>query len=102
MSENKTDSPGLTINQAKGQIAQLENEYNKKLMALQKAERAVSAATKECLESLQTLTMSQTQFFKGVIDIQNKQLAEKNELPAPVKTPKKSARRDNVDKETSV
>ena len=94
MSDGKTEQKGLTIDKAKEQIAQLENTYNGKMLALQKVEREVSAATKECLEALQALTVAQAQFFRGVIDIQNKQLAEKNSI----KTPTKSARRDNVAK----
>jgi len=92
MSESKK---GLTIDQAKEQIAQLENAYSGKLLALQKVEKEVASATKECLEALQLLTVSQTQFFRGVIDIQNKQLSEKN-TDKPATPPKKSARRDNV------
>ncbi len=103
MAENK----GVTIEQAKEQIAKLEGAYSAKMQELNQAEKSVAALKSECFAKLQELTLTQTQFYRGVIDIQNKQLADLNNQLTKASTPakpvvtKKSARRDNVSTEQS-
>lgn len=92
-----TEQKVLTIDQAKEKISKLENAYSNKLDELSKAEKVVNKLKAECLEKLQELSVSQNQFLKGVIDIQNKQLEELNaKVESQKKALKKSSRKDNL------
>jgi len=97
MSEQKS----MTVEQAKERLAKLEESYNSLAQELDAAEKKADELRLKCFTKLKELTVTQNQFYKGVIDLQNKQIADlskqvslqKKEPHAPVK---KSQRRDNV------
>ena len=111
------EKKGMPIDQARAHISKLEEEYSSDMDALGEMEkelreveknyyeslRKVSDKRRKNMENLQKLTIVQNQFFRGLIDIQNKQLAEINKkTKSPIKEvsqAKKSTRRDNVAKQ---
>lgn len=96
MSEQK----GLTVEQAKEQLSKLEESYNKMAKELNEAEKRVTELQGVCFNKLKELTVTQNQFYKGVIDIQNKQIADLTKKASlskkEVMPVKKSQRRDNL------
>ena len=97
MSEQKS----MTVEQAKEKLVKLEESYNSLAKELDTVEKKADEMRLKCFTKLKELTVTQNQFYKGVIDLQNKQIADlskqvslhKKEPPDPVK---KSQRRDNV------
>lgn len=96
-----SEKNGMTIEQAKEKLANLEESYNALAQELNTVEKKADELRLKCFTKLKELTVAQNQFYKGVIDLQNKQISDlskqvslqKKEPPAPVK---KSQRRDNV------
>lgn len=97
MSEQK----GMTIDQAKEKLTKLEDGYTALTQELTDVEKKADSLRSTCFTKLKELTVAQNQFYRGVIELQNKQIADlskqvsiqKKESPTPVK---KSQRRDNV------
>ena len=94
------DTKGMTIDQAKKKIADMETEYSDLHTEMLSLESKALALKLQCFEKLQVLTSTQNQFYRSVIDIQNKQLTEtKTQLDGMMKEKslsKKSTRRNNL------